>query len=358
MSTAAHETPAIFELDHLLRAADPSGVPELRAVLAELLRPIASARFVEDRMIWRSRVHRARFVIDDVERSLILKRLPLDRAHREQLVLRRWLPQLGLSAHGSPLLGVAAAPGGECIWHVYEDLGPQALDAQKPDAGQILAAVQLLARLHVRSATCGFLGECREFGVDLGAGFLRAGIADSWRALAEIRSRASDLDQSQRLLFDRLLERLCVLRAEEPDRTRVLLEHGGPEVLLHGDLWTCNIFGMPSAADLPVRFIDWDHAGVGYASYDLSALLLRFPLRERNGILASYAEQVAQAGWRLPDHSTLNALFASAETARLVSAVLWPALAFLDHGAGWAVARLAEVESWFDQLGPVLAIDG
>jgi len=60
----------------------------------------------------------------------------------------------------------------------------------------------------------------------------------------------------------------------------------------------------------------------------------------------------------LPTRSTLNALFEGAETARLVSAVLWPALAFLDQGAGWAIARLAEVESWFDQLKPVLTIDG
>ena len=363
---------SIVGLDRLLAGAEPAGVDEVRALVAELLRPVPTERslqpaeraarpapraeLLEDRMIWRARVHRARFRVENEERSFILKRLPLDRAHREQLAVRQWLPRLGLETHGSPLLGVAAARQGECIWHVYADLGPHTLDKRTPEPCQVAAAVELLAQLHTRAATCAFLGECREFGVDLGLHFLATGIADAIRALEGILRLDAEVDAGQRDLCERLRQRLVGLRAEEPERTRLVAAQGGPETLLHGDLWTCNIFVLTDAATpVHVRFIDWDHAGVGYASYDLSALLLRFPPHARGTVLATYAAAIAPAGWRLPERETLNALFETAEIARLVSAVLWPALAFHASRPQWAADRLAEVDSWFEQLQPVLA---
>ena len=364
-------------LDRLLESAEPAGVAETRALLASLLRPGREAALVEERSIWRARVHRARFRVDGTERSFILKRLPLDRAHREQLAVRRWLPQLDLAAHGSPLLGVAAAPRAECIWHVYQDLGPHTLDKLAPDPAHIEAAVRLLAQLHTRAAASAFLGECREFGVELGERFLVTGIADALRVLEGVEKRHADLTTAESALVASLLQRLRHIRTEAKERTQLLVEHGGPETLLHGDLWTCNIFVLPKSdaasttwaaatpaaappacIDAPepfhVRFIDWDHAGVGYASYDLSALLLRFPARQRDAVLDAYAAALAPLGWRLPARHVLNTLFETAELARLVSAVLWPALAFHDSRPDWAIARLAEVDGWFDEVQPVL----
>jgi thiamine kinase-like enzyme len=46
------------------------------------------------------------------------------------------------------------------------------------------------------------------------------------------------------------------------------------------------------------RLIDWDHAGVGPASYDLSTFLLRFPPGRRKAILDLYGRCLEVAGAR------------------------------------------------------------
>jgi hypothetical protein len=383
--------PSVPGLQGLLQEDEPAGVQELRTFLATLLG--ATAELVEERMIWRSRVYRARFRTGDALRSLILKRLPPDRAHREQQALRQWLPRLGLGEHGSPLVGVAAAASGETVWHVYDDLGERTLDrsvetwahtsdrsmetpghtsdrslapgghnhgsgaamAAAPFREGVLAAVDLVARIHTGFSTSGFLGECRQYGVDLGLHFLDSGLTDATGALESGRARFPGRDEAAGLVLERLLERLQALRAEEPERRRLLAEFGGSETLLHGDLWTCNVMVLQQESGLHIRLIDWDHAGVGYVSYDLSAFLLRFPQEQRDWVLDAYADKVALAGWELPDRSTLNALFDTAERARLVSSLLWPALSYRESGADWALEQLAEVERWFDALGPILS---
>ena len=359
---------------------DSAGAAELRACLKRLLAPKRSAELLDQQTIWRNRVHRARFRVDGAQRSLILKSLPLDRAHREQLAVRSWLPQLGLGEHGPPLLAVAAASDARCIWHVYDDLGTNTLERCADAPIPVAAAVRLLARIHTRASSCAFLGECREFGVGLGEHFLASGIADGLRVVERILRHDSGLSAVEGDVFERLRQCLLELRAEVPKRTRLLKKHGGPETLLHGDVWTCNIFVLPEQeptkpivhtspvrrasgsngassnppAPFHVRFIDWDHAGVGHASYDLSALLLRFPLGDRNAIVETYAHAVATAGWKLPPREILNTLFETAELARLASATLWPALSFHRERAAWAYERLAEVESWFAAMQPVL----
>ncbi len=366
-------------LQGLLATTKSAGIPQLRTFLSELLQPARTVELLSEQMIWRERVHRARFRVDGTERSFILKRLPLDRAHRERLAVRDWLPKMDLGEHGSPLLGAAAAPGADCIWHVYEDLGPGTLDQCAGDPVYVAAAVEVLAKLHTRGAQCAFLGECREFGVGLGEHFLGSGITDGVRVLEALLREDTALTAAQGDVFERLRQRLLELRTEVPRRARLLTTYGGPETLLHGDLWTCNIFVLPEsdapgpgqrttpgpggtqaaaspelARPLHVRFIDWDHAGVGYAPYDLSALLLRFPPAARDEILETYSAAVATAGWRLPRRETLNALFETSEYARLTSATLWPALSFYHSRAPWAYEQLVEVERWFAQMQPVL----
>src|SRR5438445_13624456 len=93
-------------------------------------------------------------------------------------------------------------------------------------------------------------------------------------------------------LRQRLLRRLDGLRRELPDRRRHVEDRGGPATLLHGDLWAENVFVIPGANDLRVRLIDWDYAGVGPSSYDLSTFLSRFASARRGPSLESYHEQM------------------------------------------------------------------
>src|SRR5207247_8545544 len=106
-------------------------------------------------------------------------------------------------------------------------------------------------------------------------------------------------------LRDRLLRRLYTLRSELPQREQVLKELGGPETLLHGDLWAINVFVMQSGNGLRARLIDWDHAAVGPFSYDLSTFLLRFPRERRLSILKLYTDEVTSGGKHMRMHAQL-----------------------------------------------------
>src|SRR5213078_1507398 len=101
-----------------------------------------------------------------------------------------------------------------------------------------------------------------------------------------------------------------------------LAELGGPETLLHGDLWAINVFVLPTATGLQARLIDWDHAAVGPIIYDLSTFLLRFPANERPWILDSYRAAIAPAGWQLPGATDLNLMFETAELARFANRII------------------------------------
>jgi thiamine kinase-like enzyme len=153
---------------------------------------------------------------------------------------------------------------------------------------------------------------------------------------------------------DRLLARLHKLLDEQSYRARVMAELGGPEVLLHGDLWTTNVLVCPTAKGLQARLIDWDRAGVGPISYDLSTFLYRFPPADRHWILDLYQDAVEHVGWRLPSAADLNLLFDTAERARLANRVIWAALAVLDGQVEWGFDELAAFERWFEMVTPVL----
>ena len=119
-------------------------------------------------------------------------------------------------------------------------------------------------------------------------------------------------------------------------------------------MWTTNTFVIPTARGLEARLIDWDHAAVGPASYDLSTFLLRFAAQDRPWILDLYREAAAQSGWRMPATEDLNRLFETAECARCASCLIWPAIALVRERAAWGFDMLAEIEQWFEQMQPVL----
>ena len=188
-------------------------------------------------------------------------------------------------------------------------------------------------------------------------GFYRANARDALRALECLSPADAELPERVAVARGRLIAQLQVLLDEGSERARALEELGGPETLVHGDLWLTNIFVLEAGEQLRVRFIDWDHAGVARYPYDLSTFLLRLPIGQRLEILADYEEVVTAGGWPLPDAPALNGLFDTAERARIASHIVWPVLALLHNDVAhriWALETLVEVSGWFDALEPVL----
>ena len=347
-------------LELALEAWAPDGARELLPVLEDLLGgPGVRGRLLESQRLPRDLVRRLRVELEGGVRSLIVKRFPAERASRERAAIERWLPRVGLAAQGPPLLATVADRGGRSCWFVYEDLGPATLAEHAADPGRVRAAVELLAELHARFREHPLLGEVRCLGADLGMAFYSTSVRDAARALEALGARAP-LAGASRALCTRLLERLAVLCAEEASRAAALEASGAPETLLHGDPWTINVFVRPVGDGFEARLIDWDRVGVGPASYDLSAFLLRFPPRERAWILARYRERYALRvpGDRWPTRGEWNALFDTAERARLAHTLLWRALAGLDGHLAWALEALAQVEEAFAALAPVLPAEG
>jgi hypothetical protein len=327
------------------------GLAELRGLLEELGgRPGAVGREQLAPGVYRLRFAGGR------PGSLVVKRLDPGAARRNERAADRWLPAVGLGGCGPPLLGVAAERSGRYVWHVYEDLGDRALDERAPDRGRVGAAVGLIARLHARFAEHPLLAECRLHGGDLGMHFYACSVGDAIRALGAVHLPTLEVLPEQAELRDRLLQHLHVLLAEQPGRARALAELGGPDTLLHGDLWPINTLVVATRDGPRARLIDWDRAGVGPITYDLSAFVRRFPARHRAWILDAYRDAVGRLGWRLPVDRDLNLLFETAERARFANYAIWPALAIVQDGAAWGFEALAEAAGWFDSLEPVLSV--
>jgi hypothetical protein len=305
----------------------------------------------------KSDVYRLRCTVDGKARSFVGKRHDPDIARRNELVARRWLPEVGLGDCGPPLLAVAAERDGSSVWHLYEDLGDCGL-APAASSPRIERAVAAIAAIHARFAGHALLPECRLWGGDLGSHFYEASVRDAGTALQAAVEARPDMGPERLALCNRLLRRLDALIAQRDSRADAIASDGGPETLLHGDLWPANVMIDGHPTNTRVRLIDWDHAAVGPVSYDLSSFLNRFPGPERMPILFLYEKEIARAGWELPSPGALNVLFETAELARIANRVIWPALAVRADDAGWAYAELAEVERWFAQLEPTLPLDG
>ena len=341
-------------LDKILEGSGQPGLVELRELLQELLggRDGAGRVIGQDALQQRAqRVFRLRFGVNGQTRSVVVKRLKPAIARRDELVANRWLPAIGLSETGPPLLGSVAERSGACVWHVYEDLGQWELDPRQPDHERVRAVVELIARLHTRFAGHALLGEVRLHGGDVGIRFYESNVRDAIYGLQGWQPATP-----HRALRDSLLGRLYKLREELPRRAQAEADCGGPETLLHGDLWTINVFVIPTAGGLRARLIDWDHAAVGPASYDLSTFLLRFPAEHRRWVLDLYRKAVAGAGRHLPGERELNRLFETHEYARFANRIIWPAIALVMDRAAWGVEALAEIDGWFGQFEPVLPV--
>ena len=344
-------------LDTLLASSSHPGLFELRSTLSELFGGSqATGRLLAEHAL-APRVYRLHFQVNGQAGALVLKCLDPDFARRSQLVTTRWLPAIQASRSSPALLGIAAERTGRCIWHVYEDLGDCVLDERAPHLPHVRVAVELMARIHSRCAEHPMLAECRFWGGDLGIGYYATKIRDAIRTLNALRPPSVELPAEYVRVRDSLLDRLHRLRDEESERTRLMREAGGPETLLHGDLWPKNVLILDDDHGLEARLVDWDRVGVGSVSYDLSTFLARFPPADRRWILEYYQRCVAPSGWQLATGADLNVLLDTAECARLADCVIWPAVAILEsqrRSCGWALDELATVHQWFEMVQPVL----
>jgi phosphotransferase family enzyme len=333
-----------------LEEAGEPGVPELERALAETFR--GPAALVELHTFKRG-VHRLAVDCGGPVRTVVIKRLRFERARRNELASRRWLPAVGLEHACPALLGCAAERRGLFLWQVYEDVGDGALETAAPDPARVAAVAQLVATIHASFAEHPMLAEARLAGGDLGLPFFVANVTDARYALRAVRSRAAaTLDLDRRALLDRLLARLEELGGSVPRRAEAFSAHSGPETLLHGDLWTTNTFAVEGRRR--ACLIDWDHAGAGPASYDVSTFLLRFPREHRAWVLQLYRDALEQHGGRMASARDANVLFETAELARYANQLCWLGLALLDEDEGWAWEACRDVERWFEALEPVV----
>jgi hypothetical protein len=344
--------PAAPALRAVLESAGLPGAPELARALKHLS---GSATHVAALWKLKTNVYRVDLESTTGVRSLVLKSCNLVLARRNMLVATRWLPTIGLSDGAARLLGSAGDARGERIWLIYEDLGNATLEVTSADPCHVDAAVDLLVRLHLCSADHPLLPECRYHSTDLGMAYLTANVDDAVRGLEKLRGPHVELTSQQVETRDRLLLHLRLLRDSLPTRVEHLREYGGPDVLLHGDPWTTNVFVTDEPNGPRARLVDWDHVGVGPAAYDLSALLLRFPAERRPAMLERYRSGIrAGGGWALPGVWQVNALCETVEFARYANRAVWPSIAILVDGAAWAFEEMAMVADWFDAFRPVI----
>ena len=135
---------------------------------------------------------------------------------------------------------------------------------------------------------------------------MESSVEDGLRNLILLYQDSRSSGSEQRSVLDNLIDRLNSLKKEKKYRGQLMAEIGGPETLLHGDLWTTNVFVVPD--DNSARLIDWDHVGVGQIAYDLSTYLLRFPIDKRQEVLDLYQRAIAPMGYEFPSRNDFNVL--------------------------------------------------
>jgi len=360
-------------LHHLLAGAGEVGVGELRDALGDLCTDARTARIIGQQKLRRPHIYRIKIEDDGAIRSVIVKRLSPEIAQRNERVVREWLPAVGLADAGPPLLGVAAERTGQCVWHIYRDLGDCSLAGADPTDGvteldvgflskpafdsdpeRLYDAVATIARIHARFAEHPLLAECRLFGRDLGSHLFTTTLRDGLLGLRALDAIGIKIPYERRVLLARLRQRLELLLQEQPHRMQLLADFGGPETLLHGDLSPKNTMVFREASGLHTRLIDWDYAGVGPISYDLSNFLAHFPRAERQSILDAYIRCLEELGWRFTPGADWNLLFDTAECARLANTVVWRVVALTKGQTDWPFDDLVMLDEWFDKLEPVL----
>src|SRR5256714_5754373 len=296
--------------ERLERALEPwqePGAAELCEALEELVSHVARPGEPLDVERLKPAVYRVK-IGSAPGHDLILKRHPPAVAQADRLVVERWLPALELGDGCPELLAAVAERTGSWVWHVYEDLGDGNLAAERLP-WRLDAAVDFLAELHLRAARHPLVPEGRWRARDHGVHFFTSNVRDAVVTLEALATPPRDVPGEFAGARERLLQCLYTLRDDAPRRVRVMEEAGGPDTLLHGDLWPKNVFVSMTPTGPRARLIDWDHVGVGPASYDVSTFLYQSAPDERPAVLRRYRAAVQRTRWRRPHHATPHRLF-------------------------------------------------
>jgi thiamine kinase-like enzyme len=222
------------------------------------------------------------------------------------------------------------------------------------DRNHIEVIVRLICAVHDTFKEHPRLDEYRRQSTDLGSRFLNTSVQNAIGALEDLPASNTALSQKHLKARNHLLERLERLREQLSWRNDLLEQAGGPHTLLHGDLSVKNAFVMHTEHGLSGRLIDWDHAGVGPASYDLSTFLMQLPVQDRLWTLDLYTSVRAGGTSGQLSGDEWNLLFETHEFARLANSVIWPARAATEGQSAWAFEELEKTGEWFDGLSPVL----
>jgi thiamine kinase-like enzyme len=339
-------------LSHSLEEWQEPGVTELCDLVQRMLNGAAGDAETVDLERLKRRVYRLR-IGGDPMRTVMLKCLDPAIAQTDRLVAERWLPALGLAGRAPRILAGAAQRDGGPVWHAYEDIGDDTL-TERREPLRLAAAVDLIAELHTRAAHHPLIPEVRWRACDHGAHFFTSNLRDAIAALEALATLHRAVPPAFARARARLLRRLYELLDDAPRRVSLIEQAGGPDTLLHGDLWPTNVFVTMAGAGVWAQFIDWDRVGAGPFSYDLSTFLYRSSADERPWILRRYREAVERAGWRLPALQELNLLFHTAESSRYAHCLLFAAMALLHDDAEWAINEIIEYDRWFTALRPPL----
>jgi hypothetical protein len=300
----------------------------------------------------KSQVYRLHFEVESEPLVFILKCMEARIARRTELVSDRWLPAVGLTQSGPPLLASVGTPDGQTVWHIYSDLRTRSLAEEMDSAEGVSATVRFIAELHQRFIDHPYIPEFRLFGGDLGAHFVESSIRDAMLTLEAITKHPGTREGNWTVV-DQLLDRISAITDELPSRLRVLKEFSGPETLLHGDLWPSNVF---VSSDGQVRLIDWDRAAAGPIAYDVSTFILRFPRKQRVELMELYREALHPGVWEIAAYQDLNFLFETFEFARYACLMIWPAIAIWESGTDWALEQLEEIQRWFEVWEPIFPV--
>ncbi len=343
---------AYERIERSLEERQEPGATELCDLVRRLLNGAATSPQTLDLERLKTGVYRLRIGSGPI-RTLVLKCLKPAIAQTDRLVAERWLPALGLGDRCPRLLAGGAQRDGCWVWHAYEDVGDDTL-RRRHEPLHLDAAVTLIAELHTRAATHPLMPEIRWRARDYGVHFFTSNLRDAIGALEALAALRRPVPPECAQARARVLERLYELREDAPRRVQVMEQAGGPDTLLHGDLWPKNVFVTMAGAGVWAQLIDWDHVGAGPFSYDLSTFLYRSSPDERPWIVQRYREAVARAGWHLPEVGELNLLLHTAETARYAHCILFVAIALLHDDAEWAPQELVYWDRYFAALRPPL----
>jgi len=353
MASQMGESVDIYErIGRSLEERQEPGATEVVDLVRRMLNGAAESAQTLDLERLKTGVYRLRIGSGPV-RAVVLKCLKPSIAQTDRLVAERWLPALGLGDRCPRILAGGAQRDGHWVWHAYEDAGDDTLE-RRHEPERMEAAVRLIAELHTRAAIHPLMPEIRWRARDHGVHFFTSNLRDAigaMEALADLRRPMSTEFVRARA---RVLERLYELREDAPRRVQVMEQAGGPDTLLHGDLWPKNVLVSANGKGLLAQLIDWDHVGAGPFSYDLSTLLYNASREERPWIVRRYREEVERAGWHLPPLPELNLLLHTAETARQVHCILFVAIALLHDDAEWAPQELIYWDGYFAALRPPL----